>query len=367
MLIAFCANTSWYLYNFRKNLMRAFQHKGHRIAVIAPFDHYTEKLTALGVECYDVTMWQTGTNPFQEWRTFAQFARRISALQPDMLLTFTVKCNLYGGIISRVCSFKQIATISGLGEVFDRTTPLTILVRYFYRVALRSAAKVFFQNREDMDAFIQQGILPETVCERLPGSGVDLAKFRPEFSRHRHQKRIFLMFGRLVPQKGYDLFLQAAEQIMRRGDANAEFWILGIEDRSRQESRALFDTILNAHDTGVITYFPATDDVVSILRRADVIVLPSHYHEGVPKCLLEALACGKPIITTDWKGCRDTVEDGVNGVLIPPDDVASLIRAINFFSTCEHETLVKMGNLSRKKAEQEFDEQLVISKYLQHG
>ena len=173
------------------------------------------------------------------------------------------------------------------------------------------------------------------------------------------------MFGRIVPQKGYELFLEAARRIRQEQDSKAAFWILGIQDASRKDSLDLFRKILTYHDQHIITYLSPTDDVVPILQQAHVVVLPSHYHEGVPRCLLEAMACGKPIITTDWKGCRETVVHGSNGYLIQKKDQKDLIRAMNRFIQAESDTLYTMGLASRRKAEQEFREEFVIAKYLE--
>jgi glycosyltransferase involved in cell wall biosynthesis len=364
MKIALCANTSWYLYNFRKNLITAIQQRGHEVYAIAPFDSYSQKLQALGAHWLHLHLHQTRKNPLTELRSLIRLSFLVHKIRPDVLLTFTIKCNIYVGLLTNIYPVKLIVNISGLGEAFERKGFVNTFVCYLYHIALRRAHKVFFQNREDLQTFIQKKILSETRCERLPGSGVDLSRFVPLAESVEHNSRIFLMFGRFVPGKGYDLLLQAADRIKHVQNTSAAFWILGIEDRSRKESIALFQRILDYHARGIIKYIPATDDVVPIIQQADVVVLPSHYHEGVPKSLLEAMACGKPIITTNWKGCRDTVEHGLNGYLIDVGDVQALEKYIYFFIHAENEVLHKMGKTSRQKAEKEFDEHIIISKYL---
>jgi glycosyltransferase involved in cell wall biosynthesis len=172
------------------------------------------------------------------------------------------------------------------------------------------------------------------------------------------------MFGRVIPKKGYNLFLEAARRIKQESSNKAEFWILGIQDTSRRESIELFRKILAYHDQKTITYIPPTDDVIPLIQQAHVIVLPSHYNEGVPRSLLEAMACGKPLITTDWKGCREAVDNGINGYLIKKEDLSSLIQAMKFFIHAQNDILYNMGMASRRKAEKEFDETIIISKYL---
>ena len=358
MHIALCANTSWYLYNYRRNLMNALRQRGHAVSAIAPPDEYSDRLHALGVAWHPLAMQQNGTNPLEEAATLRDLSRRLRQIQPDALLTFTVKCNLYAGLLNRR-RFRHLANVSGLGELFDRQTLLTRLVRRLYKIAFARAHAVFFQNCEDLATFLNHGLIPPERAERLPGSGVDVSAFMPSPDYQPGTTRTFLMFGRLLPKKGYDLFLQAAERL-----PDAHCWILGIPDPRRADSRALFERIQARHARRVITYFPATDNVLPLLRQADVVALPSFYHEGVPRCLLEALACGKPLITTNWKGCRDAVEHGQNGLLIPPNDLNALTQAMTFFCRADAGTLVKMGEFSRRKAEREFDEQQIIMRYL---
>lgn len=367
MKIVFCANTSWYLYNFRKNLIAAIQRNGHMVFAISPRDAHVPKLTALGVHWYPLGLHQTSKNLFTEIRTLLHLAYVIGKIQPDVILTFTAKCNVYTGLLRKFFRFKHLANISGLGDSF---APHWRVFRWcsiqLYRSALRRAHRVFFQNEEDLSTFLQYRIVSEPVCARLPGSGVDLATFTPYYSDDKQRAgTVFLMFGRVLSAKGYGLFLEAARRLRQRFKEEAEFWILGIPDRSRTASIRLFETILDEHSRNTILYIPPTDDVVSILRQADVVVLPSEYNEGIPRCLLEALACGKLIITTDWKGCRETVDHGQNGFLIERGDVGALEKAMEWCICADRETLNKMGEASRHKAEQEFGERRVISTYLQ--
>lgn len=365
MKIVISANTSWYLFNFRKNLIRAIIQEGHQVYVIAPPDDYVNKLLQLGVEYYPLHLSQRGMNPFMEILLCIKLFRLLKKIQPDIALTFTVKCNLYFGLCQRLLKFKQISNVSGLGEVFEKKGLLSLLVSQFYKFALVDSRHVFFQNCEDMEFLLNDHILPEYLCTRLPGSGVDLETFHPVLSFQSNKPRIFLIFGRIVPKKGYDLFIRAAQNMHLDKHQTAEFWIMGIVDNSRSESKILFEKIMEMHKKGVIRYLPPTDDVTSVLSQVDVVVLPSTYNEGVPRSLLEAMAYGKPIVTTNWKGCRDTVEHGVNGYLIQPDNLVELEYYIRKLSGISDKALYEMGQASREKAETEFDENLILSNYLQ--
>ena len=331
--------------------------------MIAPFDNYVERLTALGVKHYDFNLSRRGKNPFAEIRSCLSLLRILRGIKPDIVLTFTVKCNLYTGLCRRLLKFEQIANVSGLGESFNRKGVLNKIVGCLYRFTLAKSKRVFFQNDEDRQAFIRRGLLPAHLCMRIAGSGVDLDSYRLAISPSVVRRR-FLMFGRLVPEKGFDDFITVAESLYQQPNRNAELWIMGIEDQSRKESHILLERILYLHRKGILTYIPARDEVASVLHAIDVVVLPSQYNEGVPRSLLEAMACGKPIVTTNWKGCRDTVEHGVNGYLIAPGNTEELAYYIRRLASMSEKELQKMGEASRLKAEAEFSEKDILCHYL---
>jgi glycosyltransferase involved in cell wall biosynthesis len=274
-----------------------------------------------------------------------------------------IKCNLYAGLCNNALSFKQVANVSGLGEGFDSTGMLNRTVRNLYRFGLRRAHRVFFQNPDDRLMCIRQGLVPAASSVLLPGSGVDLAQFEPS-PPEPSQRRRFLMFGRLLPRKGFYRFVSAARTLRSKHGERAEFSILGGADKERPESVELLEHIRQAHVDGVVTYHAPTDNVLPILRASDVVVLPSTYNEGVPRSLLEALACAKPIVTTEWKGCRETVIDGLNGRLVRSDDDSSFTDALESLLLEAPERLHAMGLNSRKLAEERFDERLVLAAYL---
>ena len=345
--------------------MRTLLKAGHQVFVIAPHDDYVDKLVRLGVKYYPLALTQRGKNPFREMVLCIKLFRLLQTIQPDVALTFTVKCNLYTGISRRFLKFEHIANISGLGEVFEKKGLLNFVVCCLYKSALKKAKRVFFQNDEDMQTILQQGLLPEDICKQIPGSGVDIKTFYPTSSYVVNKPLRFFMFGRLVPKKGYDLFIKAAVNIALKQKHAAEFWIMGIVDKSRNQSKKLLGKILSLQKKGFVKYLPPSDEVVNILQQVDVVVLPSKYNDGVPRSLLEAMACEKPIITTAWKGCRNTVDNGRNGYLVDVDDLDSLVECIVKLINAPSEKLRKMGKASRQKAESEFDENIVLNAYME--
>ncbi len=370
MKVAILYNTSWYVFLLRRNLIRDLVARGVEVTVISPTDAYTDRVKQLGVQHIPISMRARSTNPLSELQTVWEISAALRRCAPDFVFSYTIKCNLYAGLARFAgARFRQVANISGLGEGFDREGLLNRVVKALYRVSLCSAHRIFFQNQEDLDLCLKHSLVPEAVCERIPGSGVDLSFFSPGKARKNGeiestQKPIFLMFGRLLPKKGFYAFLEAAKAIRAHHGETARFWVLGSPDLNRPDSVALHAALRMADQDGIIELLPPTDDVLPLLRQARAVVLPSTYNEGVPRSLLEALACGKPIITTDWKGCRETVIDGDNGYLVPPLDQEALELAIDRILTAHPDEIDRMEVASRALAQSRFDERLVVERYL---
>ncbi len=363
MRIVILYNTSWYVYLLRRNLIARLHEAGCEVFVVAPRDTYSDRLIQLGVRHVPIPLDPGSTSPLKELKTLIAVLRVLRALKPDAVLSYTIKCNLYASIVKRFVSFHQIANISGLGAAFDKRGAMRTIANTLYRVGLRATEDIFFQNREDLAACIRSSLVNPRCCTVIPGSGVDLTAFTPS-QRNHNRPRTFLMFGRLLPQKGYDLYLKVALRAREEFGDSAVFWILGKPDFERSESIALYHRIMRAHAVGTVRYLQSSDEVRPILNEADVVVLPSTYNEGIPRSLLEALACGKAVITTDWKGCRETVVQERNGYLTQPHNEESLYEAVRRMITCNDDTLKEFGGASRERAEMLFDEEIVLNAYL---
>lgn len=384
MKVALFGNSTWCLYNFRRELIEELIGRGHEVHAIAPHDatyddrlhdseSYRTKLIDLGAVFHPVPLTARGKNPLREAASLLSLYRTLRRIAPEVVLSFTIKCNLYTGFCRKLLRFHQVANVPGLGEAFARPGALRTLVSFMYRAAFRDVGAVFFQNREDLDYCLQQRLVPSHCARLIPGSGVSLAHFAP-MPRAENTPRTFLMFGRLLPQKGYHEFIAAARRLKKRFGDKIEFLIQGFEDKNRPESAELLLAIQQAVRDGVVRYLPSAVDVRPTLRMADVVVLPSAYNEGIPRSLLEAMACGKPIITSDWKGCRETVQtgtsvgahgmSGANGTLIPPRNEEALVAAILSFMALDAATLRAMGAASREFAVQRYDQRIVLQAYL---
>lgn len=360
--IVISVNAAWNLVNFRRSLMRGLIDAGYRVVAIAPPDGRETELAALGVAFEPIEIDGRGMSPLADLRLLGAYLRILRRVRPQAYLGFTIKPNVYGGMACRLLGIPRIANIAGLGTAFLRRDLLNLLVRRLYATALRGAACVFFQNPEDRRRFVSDRLVDPDRTVLLPGSGVDLARFAPATREQDGQTR-FLLVTRLLRAKGVAEFVEAAQQFRARPGTRATFSILGIRDHS---PGGIDEATLDRWQReGAVTLLDAVSDVRPVIADADCVVLPSYYPEGTPRSLLEAAAMGKAIITTDTPGCRDVVEEGVNGFLCAPRSVESLIDALGRYHALDAAGRAQMGEASRRKAEREFDEKLVIDAYLQ--
>ena len=361
MKIAFIINKSWNIYNFRLSLIKALQDLGHEIIAIAPKDGYSQKLQIQGCKFIPINVASRGLNPIDDLLLYFKLVKIFKTEKPDVILTYTIKPNIYGAFAARRVGIPIICNVTGLGTVFIRQNPIYKIAHLLYRMAFSYPQKVYFQNDDDYSLFILLGLVNESKAEIVPGSGVNLKKFVPEDKKIK-EPRIFLLVSRILKDKGILEFIEAI-RTLRKKNINAEFQLLGmIEDQSHAGISE--EMIVQWVNEGLIKYLGFTDHTVPYYQNADCVVLPS-YREGMPKSLLEAMGCGKPIITTNVPGCRDLVENGLNGFLCEPKNSESLANAIESICNLDVETLKKMGKLSREMAYKTYDEQFVISKYIQ--
>lgn len=364
MKIIICLNTAWNLVNFRASLIRALVAAGHEVVSVAPVDKYASGLKALGCRFVPLHMENGGTNPVQDALLTWRFVRLFARERPDIYLGYTVKPNVYGSLAAHMLRIPVINNIAGLGAVFIKDGWLVRVVRWLYRMALKRSAKVFFQNDDDRQLFISGGLVRAEVTELLPGSGIDLNRFTPAFTTAVHDvnsKFRFLLIARMLRDKGVGEYVEAA-RLLRQRWPQAEFCLLGFVDV--QNPAAISRAELEAWVAeGVVNYLGVSDDVRTQIATADCVVLPS-YREGTPRTLLEAAAMARPIITTDAVGCREVVDDGVNGYLCKVRSAADLVEKMEQMLSLSPEQRAEMGLQGRAKMVAEFDEQIVIDKYL---
>ncbi|MBD2714200.1 glycosyltransferase family 4 protein [Microvirga sp. STR05] len=363
MRVAIVINTSWNIWNFRRSLVQALQAAGHEVLAIAPPDAYSQRLeTELGCRYVPIPMENKGTNPVKDALLTRQFYDIYRREKPDVVLHYTIKPNIYGTLAAKLAGIPSVNNVSGLGTVFIVKNLVSKVALGLYRFAFRFPRKVFFQNDDDRQLFLQHGLVRPAITDLLPGSGVATDKFRPAATFTRNQPFTFLMIARVLYEKGVEEYFEAA-RLVREAVPGTRIQLLGGIDESGGVGvkRAVFEQWLTA---GNVEYLGTSDDVAAQIRQADCVVLPS-YREGTPKTLLEAAAMAKPIVTTDVPGCRETVVDGQNGLLCEvrnAQDLAAKMLQILRLSDAE---LEQMGRAGRHLAETKFDERIVLNKYLQ--
>ena len=361
MRIAIVINTSWNIFNFRMSLAKALMAAGHEVIAIAPHDAYSEKLVAAGMQYVPVALENKGTNPVKDLLLIKQFHSIYKSVKPDVILQYTIKPNIYGTLAAKLAGIPVINNVSGLGTVFIVKNLVSKIALGLYKLAFRFPAKVFFQNEEDRQLFLENGLISEKITDVLPGSGVDTNRFKPAERFVRNQDFRFLMIARVLYEKGIVEYVEAAK-ILKKQFPEVRFQLLGAYDEAGNVGikKTVFQDWIKG---GEIEHLGTSDDVAGVIAKADCVVLPS-YREGTPKTLLEAAAMGKPIIATNVPGCKDTVLDKQNGYLCEVKNAEDLAAKMAQMLQHSEAELAQMGNASRELALSRFDEKLVIGKYL---
>ena len=337
---------------------------GFEVVTVAPPDGYETKLEAMGCRFVPMPMDNSGTNPLRDGLLFLRYLALLRRERPDVFLGYTIKPNVYGSLACQHLGIPVINNVSGLGTAFIRDTWLTRWVKRLYRRAFRDSSTVFFQNQDDQALFVDGALVRQDQTRLIPGSGINLERFRPRpkpDDERTDGQTVFLLIARLLWDKGVGEFVEAAK-IVRARYPHARFQLLGflgVGNRTAVPRESVDQWVAD----GIIEYLGETDDVRPFIAGADCVVLPS-YREGAPRSLLEAAAMGRPIVATDVPGCRQIVDDTVNGYLCTVRDAEDLAQKLLRFASLSPMERQRMGEAGRLKAEQEFDEQLVIRAYL---
>ena len=343
------------------SLMYAIRDAGYEVIAIAPYDEYSEKIVQEGFAFHSISLTARGINPLEDLKTLYAFYKVFKEVSPDIICQYTIKPNIYGSIIANHLNIKMVNNIAGLGTLFGKENMVTKVAKKLYKFSQKNADRVFFQNREDYELFINTKIVTKLKCDILPGSGVDTKRFIP-IDKPKDENIRFLLIARIIWEKGIAQYVEAA-RVIKRTYPNVEFCMLGFLDANTLGA-VTKDEMNGWVEEGIINYLGVSDRVDEVIASADCIVLPSYYREGTPKTLLESGSAGKPIITTNNVGCRDVVDHGVNGYLCKPRSSKDLADKIETFLNLTDEEKRVMGQKSREKIVKEFDEKIVIDKYL---
>jgi glycosyltransferase involved in cell wall biosynthesis len=359
----FIYNTASYLYRFRLGLMLSLKSRGWQVIAAAPFDDCARKIEAEGIRFQTLPMNRKGKNPWADFVLFTRLAMFYRREKPDLVHHFTIKPVIYGTAAARLAGVSGIVNlIPGLGHVFLRGGILQFWVEILYRMAFSPSVQVIFQNRDDLDFFARRKIVRKQQTHLIFGSGIDTSVFSPKKNpvHFSSSSLTFVLAGRMLWEKGVAEFVEAAK-IVKRKNPQTDFKLIGDPDAGNPTSVPV-SWLEEQQALDYIDWMGHTDDVSPYLDGSAAVVLPS-YREGAPRVLLEAAAMAKPIVATDVPGCREVVEDGVNGYLVPPRNVERLAQAMLMLAR-DQGLRRHMGLASREKALRCFDEGLIIRKTL---
>ena len=354
--VLFLVNHDVVIYNFRLEIVERFLEDGHQVVISSPYGERIDDLVAMGCEYHSIEISRHGMNPVQELKLLNVYTKLLKEVQPDIVLTFTIKPNIYGGMACAKRGIPYVVNITGLGTAVENGGLVQKITVMLYRIALRKAQKVFFQNTENQQ-FFENKKLAIGKHDLLPGSGVNLQRFVPlEYPGEGTTEFVFI--SRIMKEKGADQYLEAAEYI-REKYPNTLFHICGFCEQAYE------DRLKKLHDKGVINYHGMVRDVRQVIAKTHCTIHPTYYPEGISNVLLESAACARPLITTNRSGCREVIDDGINGFVAEQKNTQDLIKKIEKFLALPWEQRKAMGIAGRAKVEKEFDRQIVVAKYIE--
>ena len=355
--ILILANHSGGLYDFRKDLIAELK-KHANVTVAVPHNDRWEELHKLADRVIELPVDRRGRNPLHDSNLFQQYRAMLKEVKPDLVLTYTIKPNIYGGLACRMAHIPYAVNITGLGSAIENGGWLKRFVLMLYKLALKGAKVVFFENTGNRDTLVAAGVVPKGRDVVLHGAGVNLEDYPCQPYPQEGSVR-FLFVGRVMHEKGVDELFAAAKRMKQQYGEQVEFHIVGSFEEAY---KPVMDKLEQA---GVVKYHGYQSDMKSFYAMADCVVLPS-YHEGMSNVLLEAAASGQPLITSDIPGCREAVENDGSGYLCPARDADALYEAMRRFAALPVEQRSQMGCCGRRRMEQQFNKTAVVAETIKH-
>lgn len=353
------ANDTTFIYNLRREVLEAFAGNGHKVTVVAQILSFREELEQMGFSVIGMKVGRRGTDPFADLKLLAGYIRIFKQHRPDMVFTNNIKPNVYAGLACRLLKIPYIVNVTGLGTAVEKPGKMQALTTKLYKMGAAGAKCVLFQNSENEAFFRDRNMLSKkSRAVLLPGSGVNLQS-HPVLPYPQGERVHFLFVARVMKEKGIDQYLETA-RTLRSERQDVVFHVCGGCD-----DLEYIQILEQAHKDGVIEYHGQQKDMLPFWQQASCIVNPSYYPEGMSNVLLEAAACGRPIIVADRSGCRETVEPGKTGYLVPIQDTQAVIDAVRDFLSLSWEQRQAMGLAGREKMEKEFDRRIVVEKYME--
>lgn len=351
MKILLLANASGGLYGFRKELIYELL-KQHTVYAGSPLTLYKDELLQMGVRLIDIPLDRRGMNPFRDFKLLKQYNRIIKQMKPDLAITYTIKPNIYGGIVCRKNKVPYAVNITGLGTAFQKQGLIKKTVTILYRIALKKAKVVFFENFGNESIFVKSHIIKKDQACLLNGAGVNIDQFKYLPYPENEKTFVFLFIGRVMKEKGIDELFDAMKLLLKDGYHCKLNIVGGCEENYQQ--------IMEGYENeGWLKYYGYQDDVVPFIRKSHCFVLPS-WHEGMANTNLECAASGRPIITSDIPGCKEAVIDKISGLLCKPQDKDNLYITMKNMINYNEKDREKMGIEGRKHMEKYFDKKTIV-------
>lgn len=349
------ANNDIGLYNFRKEIIKKLIESGYSVYVSLPQGERIQDLIDMGCIYYETPIDRRGMNLIKDLKLLILYEKIVKEIDPDVILSYTIKPNIYGGLIARLKKKKYIANITGIGSVFQAENLIKKVISFLYRFSLKKAEFVFFQNQENMDIFEGNKIRGKKKL-LIPGSGVNIHQFLPIAIDQEKESLDFIFIGRIMKEKGIEEYLYAAKKI-KEEYKYCKFHIIG----SMEELE--YEKVLRKYvEEKIIIYHGFDKDIQKYINNSDCVVLPS-YHEGMSNVLLESGASARPLIASNISGCKEIIDENSNGYTFKVGDKEDLVKKINQFISLNKDERKCMGQKSRKKIENEFDRTIIVSKY----
>lgn len=353
--IVILANHHIVLYKFRGELISTLLNAGYRVVLMLPYGETVDIMKNWGCEYIDVPMLSRHRkNVVEEIQLINMYRKTFCSLRPDLILSYTIKPNLYGGMVATMLKIPFIASITGLGMSIENRGVLQKIVKLMYSICLKRAYCTFAQNNKIKQFLLERKLSGKIVL--VPGSGVNLEKHCYEEYPLSKDEIVFITVGRLMKDKGIDELLSAARMIKKQYP-QIRFQLIGFDDGNYKE------IVNDAEKDKIVEYYGFQDNAHDWIAKSHAIIHAS-YHEGMANVLLESAAIGRPIIATNIEGCRETFEEGISGIGCKVRDAEDLARAIRDFIELPYEQKVAMGIAGRRKMEKEFDRNIVVKAYL---
>lgn len=359
MNVLFLANSPSGLLRFRRELLESLISRCCNVFFAVPKGDFVEDMEQMGCHFIETAISRHGTNPLTDLALVKKYCSIIKTVKPDIVFTYTIKPNVYGGIACQLCKVPYVANVTGLGTAVENGGLLQKITLALYRTGLRKAKRVFFQNQSNLDFMLRNNVV-KGAYTLLPGSGVNLDRYVPLPYPNDEDCVNFVFISRVMREKGIEQYLDAALSFRTRTGLSERpvFHVCGF---CEPEYKGRLDDYAKK---GIVVYHGVLPDVREIHKISHCTIHPSFYPEGISNVLLESCACARPIITTDRSGCREVVEDGINGFVVKQRDSEDLIHKIEKFLALTHEQKVQMGLAGRTKVEREFDRKIVVDAYL---